>query len=97
VCGDAGDPNVLIQAHIAQAGMLVAATSNTFHVRQMIDIARKLNPKIETVIRTHNEEEAELWVKENIGRIFLSEQQLASGMAEHVLQRMGKNNQHNAH
>jgi CPA2 family monovalent cation:H+ antiporter-2 len=90
VCGDAADANVLIQAHIAKAGMLVAATSNTFHVRQMVDIARKLNPKIETVIRTHNEEEAELWVKENIGRIFLSEQQLAGGMAEHVLQRMGK-------
>lgn len=90
VCGDAADANVLIQAHIAKAGMLVAATSNTFHVRQMVDIARKLNPKIETVIRTHNEEEAELWVEENIGRIFLSEQQLAGGMAEHVLQRMGK-------
>lgn len=90
VCGDASDANVLIQAHIAKAGMLVAATSNTFHVRQMVDIARKLNPKIETVIRTHNEEEAELWVKENIGRIFLSEQQLAGGMAEHVLHRMGK-------
>lgn len=91
VCGDAADPNVLIQAHIAKASILVAATSNTFHVRQMIDIARKLNPKIETVIRTHNEDEAELWVKEKIGRIFLSEQQLANGMAEHVLQRMGKN------
>ncbi len=91
VCGDAADANVLIQAHIAKAGILVAATSNTFHVRQMIDTARKLNPKIETVIRTHNEEEAELWVKENIGRIFLSEQQLAVGMADHVLLRMGKN------
>ncbi|HSC68094.1 MAG TPA: YbaL family putative K(+) efflux transporter [Cellvibrio sp.] len=90
VCGDAADPNVLIQAHIAQAGVLVAATSNTFHVRQMIEIARKLNPKIETVIRTHNEEEAELWVRENIGRIFLSEQQLAGGMADHILRRMGK-------
>lgn len=70
--------------------MLVAATSNTFHVRQMIDTARQLNSSIETVIRTHNEEEAKLWVKENIGKIFLSEQQLASGMATHVLYRMGK-------
>jgi CPA2 family monovalent cation:H+ antiporter-2 len=90
VCGDAADPNVLIQAHIAKAGMLVAATSNTFHVRQMVEIARKLNPKIETVIRTHNEDEAELWEKEKVGKIFLSEQQLAAGMAEHVLHRMGK-------
>ncbi len=90
VCGDAADPNVLIQAHIAKAGMLIAATSNTFHVRQMVETARTLNPKIEIVIRTHNEEEADLWMKENIGKIFLSEQQLASGMATHVLQRMGK-------
>jgi CPA2 family monovalent cation:H+ antiporter-2 len=90
VFGDASDPAVLIQAHIAKAGILVAATSNTFHVRQMVDIARKLNPKIEIVIRTHNEVEAELWAQENVGKIFLSEQQLAAGMADHVLHRMGK-------
>lgn len=98
VCGDAADSKVLIQAHIAHAGMLVAATSNTFHVRQMIDTARQLNSSIETVIRTHNEEEAKLWVKENIGKIFLSEQQLARGMATHVLYRMGKSfNESHAH
>lgn len=97
VFGDASDPAVLIQAHIAKAGMLVAATSNTFHVRQMVDIARKLNPKIETVIRTHNEVEAELWAQEKVGKIFLSEQQLAAGMADHVLHRMGKIKPDNAH
>ena len=90
VCGDASDPGVLIQAHIANAGLLIAATSNTFHVRKMIDIARTLNPAIETVIRTHNEEEARLWTKENIGKIFLSEQQLADGMTDYALKRMGK-------
>jgi len=94
VCGDAADPNVLIQAHITHASLLVAATSNTFHVRNMVEIARKLNPTIEIVVRTHNEEEAALWAKENIGKIFLSEQQLADGMAEHVLGRMGKAESH---
>ena len=90
VCGDAADANVLIQAHITNASVLIAATSNTFHVRGMIEIARKLNPNIETVIRTHNEEEATLWKKEKIGKVFLSEKQLADGMAEYVLARMGK-------
>lgn len=94
VCGDAAEAEVLIQAHITNASLLIAATSNTFHVRNMIEIARKLNPKIETLIRTHNEEEAKLWEKENIGKIFLSEQQLADGMAEHVLERMGKTEHH---
>ncbi|MET0355915.1 MAG: YbaL family putative K(+) efflux transporter [Cellvibrio sp.] len=94
VCGDAADPGVLIQAHIARAGLLIAATSNTFYVRKMIDIARTLNPTIETVVRTHNEEEAKLWTQEHIGKIFLSEEQLANGMTEYVLQRMGKLENH---
>jgi CPA2 family monovalent cation:H+ antiporter-2 len=60
VTGDAADPAVLIQAHIAKAAMLVIAIPDTFNVRQMIQTARTLNPAIETVVRTHNEEEAGL-------------------------------------
>ena len=56
----------------------------------MIEIARTLNPGIETLIRSHDEEEAKMWEKEQIGKIFLSEKQLADGMANHVLARMGK-------
>jgi len=98
VCGDAANPDVLIQAHITNASLLIAATSNTFHVRSMIDIAHKLNPDIETVIRTHDEEEAKLWEKEKIGKIFLAEKQLAEGMANHALARMGKlEHHHEAH
>ena len=55
VCGDAADPAVLIQAHIARASMLVVATANTFNVRQINATARLLNPSIETVVRTHSE------------------------------------------
>lgn len=90
VCGDAANPEVLIQAHITNASLLIAATSNTFHVRSMIDTARKLNPTIETIIRTHDEEEAKLWEQEKIGKVFLSEKQLAEGMVHHALARMGK-------
>ena len=94
VCGDASDSGVLIQAHIARAGLLIAATSNTFYVRKMIDIARTINPSIETVVRTHNEEEARLWTQENIGKIFLSEEQLADGMTDYVLQRRARLEKH---
>lgn len=40
VSGNAADPAVLIQAHIARAGMLVIATPETLHVRKMVEIAR---------------------------------------------------------
>ncbi|MEX2162709.1 MAG: YbaL family putative K(+) efflux transporter [Sulfuricaulis sp.] len=88
VSGDASDPAVLIQAHIARAGMLVIATPDTFNVRKMVEVARTLNPAIEVVLRTHSEEEAELLQKENVGKVFMGEYELAQGMARHVLDRM---------
>ncbi|MDP2256332.1 MAG: YbaL family putative K(+) efflux transporter [Polaromonas sp.] len=87
VSGDASEAEVLIQAHIAEARMLVIATPDTLDVRQMIAIARTLNPPIETVVRTHNEAEAKLLDQENAGKVFLGEQELAQSMIRHVLER----------
>ena len=89
VSGDASDPAVLIQAHIARAGMLVIATPDTFNVRKMVEIARTLNPTIETILRTHNEDEAELLKKDNLGKVFMGEHELALGMTRHIMERMG--------
>ena len=86
VAGNAGEPAVLIQAHIARAGTLVIATPDTFHVRAMCETARALNPGIRIVIRTHNEEEAQLLREETSGKVFLGENELAASMARHVLE-----------
>ncbi len=90
VSGDAADSSVLIQAHIARASMLVIAIPDTFDVRQMIDTARTLNPGIETVVRSHNEEEAELLEYEAVDKVFVAEDELAKSMSQHVLKRYGK-------
>lgn len=87
VSGDASDPVVLVQAHIAQAAMLVVATPDSINVRQMVDTARTLNPEIEIVLRTHNEDESVLLRKENLGTVFYGEEELARGMTNHVMQR----------
>jgi CPA2 family monovalent cation:H+ antiporter-2 len=91
VAGDAGEPVVLIQAHIARASMLVVATPDTFRVRAMIETARALNPAIKTVVRTHSESEAELLRSEHAGKVFLGEHELAQSMTTYVL-----NNLHEA-
>ncbi len=88
VSGNAADPAVLIQAHIARASMLVIATPDTFRARQMIEIARTLNPDIETVVRSHSEEEAVLLKQEKAGEVFMGEHELALSMTRHVLGRM---------
>lgn len=88
VSGDAADPAVLIQAHIAQAAMLVIAIPDAFNVRKMVETARLLNPGIEVIVRSHNEGEAELLEREHVGKVFVGEHQLALGMVNHVLGRM---------
>ena len=90
VSGDATEAAVLIQAHIARAAMLVIATPDTFGVRRMAEAARALNPGIEIVLRTHNEEEMRLLEQEQVGKVFMGEHELAHGMTGHVLTRMGR-------
>jgi CPA2 family monovalent cation:H+ antiporter-2 len=87
VSGNAGDPMVLVQAHIADAAMLVIATPDPLTVRQMADTARTLNPSIEIVLRTHSEDEKQLLQKDSIGTVFFGEEELAKGMTAHVLDR----------
>ena len=95
VSGDASEATVLIQAHIHRARMLVIATPDTLDVRRMIEIARTVNPRIETVVRTHSEEEAVLLEKENAGKVFLGEHELAIAMTRYVLERyVAGNDQH---
>lgn len=85
VSGDAVTPELLIQAHVARAAMLVIAIPDTLNVRKMVEIARTLNPGIAVVLRTHNEEEAELLRAESLGTVFFGEDELAKGMTSHIL------------
>ncbi len=90
VSGDAVEPAVLIQAHVARARLLAIAVPNPFAALRMIEIARALNPGIETVAYVHSEDEAELLRKQDIGRVFTDEHELASGMSRHVLDRAAR-------
>ncbi len=87
VAGDASEPAVLIQAHVARAGMLVISLPDSFHARQMIETALTLNPAIETVVRTASEEEAALLQKERAGKVFVGKTELALNMTSYILSR----------
>jgi CPA2 family monovalent cation:H+ antiporter-2 len=87
VAGDAAQAEVLVQAHVARARMLVIATPDTLGVRQMAAHARLLNPGIELAVRSHNEEEAQRLQQELTGAVFVGEHELARAMTRHVLQR----------
>ncbi len=87
VSGNASEPVVLVQAHIHHAAMLVIATPDTLDVQKIADTATTLQPKIEIVVRTHNEEESKLLSQEGVYKVFFGEEELAKGMTKHVIDR----------
>lgn len=88
VVGNAIEPDVLIQAHIARASMLVMAVPDVTSACRMLEIARMLNPDIDSVGRSHSQQETEFLQGERIGGVFMGEHELARGMANHILQRL---------
>jgi len=88
VSGDASDPVVMAQTHVMRARLLVIASPDAFAARKMLEVARILNPSIETVVRTHSEEEADLLRQERAGKVFFGEHELALGMTGHVVDRL---------
>ena len=87
VTGDSAEPGTLIQAHIADAAMLVIATPDPMNVQRMVETARALNPDIDVVIRTHSPDAVEMFRKDGLGQVFFDEEELARGMKAHILSR----------
>lgn len=89
VSGDASDPAVLVQAHIARADLMVATSSDPVRIQAMVRTAKALNPPVEIVSHLETLQDAQQLGAAG-GRIFLAEETLAQAMSEHVLQRFGK-------
>jgi CPA2 family monovalent cation:H+ antiporter-2 len=85
VVGDATDPVALVQAHIAEAAVLVVAASDSTDVRPMIDTARQLNPRIAVLVRASNEEEADLLHAAGATRAVHAKAALADALLDEAL------------
>jgi CPA2 family monovalent cation:H+ antiporter-2 len=85
VYGDAAWPEVLDAAQPAKARLLVIAVPEKAAARRIIAEARRANPEIELVVRTHSTEEAS-WLRQNgVGLVVMGEHHIASEMAEQAL------------
>jgi CPA2 family monovalent cation:H+ antiporter-2 len=89
VYGDAAWPEVLDAARPAKARLLVIAVPEKAAARRIIAEARRANPEIELVVRTHSTEEAS-WLRQNgVGLVVMGEHHIASEMAEQALKQFG--------
>jgi CPA2 family monovalent cation:H+ antiporter-2 len=88
VVGDAADPFVLIQAHIAQAAILVIATKDAMDIGKMVETARALNPNIAIFIRAEDGDAIAIYEKEGWGKSFTAEEELANRLSNEVIQKL---------
>ena len=87
--GNAARESVLATAHPERAGLLLVTTPDPFQARAIVDLARKANPAIETVVRTHSDEECAYLERNGVGKAVVGEHELARTMARHALAASG--------
>ncbi len=88
--GDATRPGILALAHPERARLLVVATPDPYQAREVIQLARKANPAIDIVVRTHGVAERRFLEGLRVGRAVMGEHELALGMAHYALLSVGR-------
>jgi CPA2 family monovalent cation:H+ antiporter-2 len=89
VYGDASAPGILAAAGVGRARLLIAATPDGYQARRAFEIARELNPAIDTLVRTHSETEFAQLASKGVGLAVLAEQELALAMTGYALRSLG--------
>jgi CPA2 family monovalent cation:H+ antiporter-2 len=89
VWGDAAAAGVLEAAHVRSARLLVIAAPDAFQARRILDVARRANPRIDTVARAHADGEMSYLERQGVGMAVMGERELALGMADYALRSLG--------
>jgi CPA2 family monovalent cation:H+ antiporter-2 len=89
VYGDAARVGILEHAHTDTARVLIVTAPEPFHARQVITLARRINPEIDTVIRTHTSADQVYLERLGVGLAVMGERELAFGMTRYALRSLG--------
>jgi CPA2 family monovalent cation:H+ antiporter-2 len=83
--GNAAAPGMMEAANIASARWLLVAIPDALEAGQIIEHARKLNPRIEVVARAHSISELTHLEKHGATHTIMGEREIAKGMSNRVL------------
>jgi monovalent cation:H+ antiporter-2, CPA2 family len=87
--GYAEQPVLIDQMHLESARVLVIAIPDALAARRLVDEARRYNPRLHIVVRTHSQEERSLLAARNVDEAVIGELELALEMTRFALQRFG--------
>jgi len=85
VYGNASRPAVLHAAHPEHARLILITATDPFQARAVLDLARKANPAIQSVVRTHSEDERVYLEANGAGLAVMGERELANTMARQAM------------
>jgi CPA2 family monovalent cation:H+ antiporter-2 len=89
VFGDAAAASVLHAAYAEHARLLIVAVPGGFKAALIVLAARALNPEIDTIVRTHSDEETAHLEGLGVGVAVMGERELARAISGHALRRLG--------
>ncbi len=85
VFGDAAEAETLVQAHVADAAVLVVPGGDSTMVRPLLELARQLNPQLRIVALADSAQEA-AWLRESgVDTVVEQPQAVASVMREAIV------------
>ncbi len=87
--GEAMAESVLEAAGVRYARVLVLAIPDGIQARRVLETARRLNPCIQTAVRTHSESEYTHLQDVGVGFVVLGERELALTIADYTLSCFG--------
>ncbi|CAN5713299.1 YbaL family putative K(+) efflux transporter [soil metagenome] len=90
IWGDASRQPILTLAAPETARLLILAAPGAYQSRQVLELARRLNPNLDTVVRTHSATEQEYLDAIGVGRTVLGERETALAMSHYALVSMGQ-------
>jgi monovalent cation:H+ antiporter-2, CPA2 family len=89
IYGDATRPDVLAGAHLERARLLVVAAPDAYQARAILDLARRLNPDLEVIARTHSDAERAWLEQHGAAQALVGERELAVSLTRSALRRLG--------
>ncbi|HET9953476.1 MAG TPA: YbaL family putative K(+) efflux transporter [Polyangiaceae bacterium] len=87
--GDASRPEVLTNARLERAKLVLVTAPDAYQARATLSLGKRLNPEVEVVVRTHSDDERDWLEHHGASYAMMSERELAVSMTRHALRRYG--------
>jgi CPA2 family monovalent cation:H+ antiporter-2 len=80
IIGNAADPDVAAASNIKEARCLLVAIPDAFESGQVVEQARRINPDLPIIVRTHSSAQEDHVMKYGATRVVMGEQEIARAM-----------------